>query len=619
MPRFGVIATWLGLVWLALAAAPLRAALPEPLPAPRPGDSQSIEFEFLHDPTGSFEIDDVAVRDDLVWQQDRTVFSRNGAGVLWLRMPALEGFDIIDIGTLPDEALLYEAAPGQFNWRVQQTGDTISLSQRSLNSPRGAFRLSEQITAADIRYIKIVQHNVLRFTISAWREEDFRAAEDLAQAIRILILGFVIAIIIYNCVVSVFARDWLFALNALTITSFVFLDLYLTGAGGVWLWPQQAWLSNLVLCFSIAGIVGFGSRFMLTMLRERDKHHVWVERLTWFGWAAALLTVCSLIFPYWMIVLALVPLAIIFLGSISALAVSLAWQGNRQAQLLLVPLSLSVIPGLAVLLTNIWTEAEFGWLSQHVLEITLMLEALCFSLVLATRIRMHRAEAIEARSALAELRAQAAERFSSLQDQERARIAADLHDGLGHSLALASAQFEMAMQDESVGEEAGERLAHGLTSLRSAIAETRRISHALHPATLAHLGWQTALQSIVDDFASGTNVAVELEISCDEECFGTERQIHLLRLVQEALSNIERHASADWCKISVVESVADIAVSIEDNGVGKGLEVQSDTRTLGLFSMRQRARQMGGKLSIDAREPRGLVVSFSAPSEKALR
>lgn len=617
MPRADLIRMCFGLLWLFWAATPLGALPPQPMAAPTLGQSQTVPLAYLHDPDGTLEIDDIAAREDLEWKAGRSVFSRNGAGVLWLRLPSISGFDIIDIGTLPDYAELYEPAPGEFNWRVQYTGDTISLSQRSLGSPKGAFRLSPAITSDDVRYVKIIQPNVLRFSASAWREEDFRAADERAQGLRILILGFVVAIILYNCAVSYFARDWLFALNALTIASFVFLDLYLTGAGSVWFWPQQPWLSNFVLVFSIAGIIGFGSRFIHAMLREKGQDFVWVDRLKFFSWLAAALALSSLFIPYWVVTLTLVPTAIGFLMMTTALALYLALKGQRQAQLLLVPLGLSVIPGLALLLANIWTSAQLGWLSSHVLEITLMVEALCFSLVLATRMRMHQEEAIRARSALAEHRARAAERFSTLQDQERARIASDLHDSLGHSLALAGAQFEMALRDNQVSEETSERLAHGLTSLRSAIAETRRISHALHPATLSHLGWQTALQSLVDGIVTSTGIEAELRIDCPPERFGPADQLHLLRLVQEALSNIERHAEASWCQVCVIDEGERFLVSVEDNGKGAEDSRLNHANTLGVVSMRQRATQMGGELSITPRKPNGLQIAVCIQRNEA--
>lgn len=606
----------MGVWWLLLATTPLFAAPPKPLAEPRSGQEQMIVFAYVHDPDGTLTIDDVAASEDLMWENARTVFSRNGNGALWLRVPPLSGFDIIDIDTLPDYAELYEPAPGAFDWRVQYTGDTVALSQRSLRTPKAAFRLSSAVTPDDVRYIKIVQRTTLRFSVSAWVEEDFRNAENRAQEVRILILGFVFAIILYNCAVSYFARDWLFALNALTISSFVFLDLYLTGAGGVWLWPKQPWMSNFVLIASIAGIVGFGSRFVFTMLREKYEPLVWLERIKGFSWAAAALVLAVLILPYWIVYLALVPLAIGFLAVITALTLYLAFQGRRQAQLLMVPLGISVIPGLALLLINIFTQTQLGWLSAHVLEITLMVEALCFSLVLATRMRMHQEEATRASGALAEHRARAAERFSTLQDQERARIASDLHDSLGHTLALAGAQLEMALRDDSVNEEISERLALGLTFVRSAIVETRRISHALHPATLAHLGWQAALRSLVDGVAASTGIEATLRIECPQDRVGSADQLHLLRLAQEALSNVERHAEASWCEVCVIDEGEGVLVSIEDNGKGAEESRLTQATTLGVVSMRQRAMRMGAQLSVSPRHPNGLRVALRIqPSE----
>lgn len=609
---------WIALIvwsWMALGSALHAMAPPAPLPAPVLGESNRLIFEYLRDPNGSLEINDVAVRDDLDWQKGTTAYSNNGQGVLWLRLPPVSGAEILDLGAIPDRAILYEAAPGAFGWRIQRTGDRLPISARSMSGSRPAFRLSSPVNADDVRFIRIEQPNWLAFSATVWREEDFLANAARAQALRILILGFVLAIVAYNLAVSVFARDRLFALNGFTIASFIMLDLYLTGAGAAWLWPNQPWISNVVLCLSVALIVMIGSRFTRAMLKAESQGDFAGKAIGWFGWVALGLGLASLVVPYWITLLPLVVGALVFLAFVTIVTVRRAWQGRREALLLLVPLGLSVVPGVCLMLLNIWTEVEIGWLSPHLLEITLMLEALCFSLVLATRMRLHRSEAMEARSALIELRAKSAERFTGLQDKERARIAADLHDSLGNSLALANSQIEMAIRETGIPEDVEDRLAHGLAALRGAIGETRRISHALHPTTLIHLGWHAAVRTLVFESAAAHQIGTELDLQCREDRFGDAGQVHLLRLIQEAISNVVRHAEASWCRVSITERGETIAVVIEDDGIGLSTPAEGES-SLGLFSMRQRALRLGGELKISARDPKGTIVSFCAkPAE----
>jgi len=604
-------------LWLAMAGIVHASPAPTPLPAPILGESKQLTLSYLHDPDGTLQVNDVAVRDDLRWIDATTAFSSNGTGVLWLRLPPITGAEIIDLGGIPDRAVLYEAAPGAFDWRIQRTGDTLPQSARSITGPRPAFRLSDPVTDDDVRFVRIEQPNWLAFSVTAWREDDFQANNARAQALRILIIGFVLAIVAYNLAVSVFARDRLFAFNALTISCFILLDMYLTGVGGTWLWPNMPWISNIILCLSIAGIVLFGSRFMRAMLRADAPGDTAGKTMAIFGWVALGLGLVSLVLPYWTMLLPLVALALSFLAFVTLVTIRRAWMGNIQARLLLVPLGLSVVPGIALVLLNIWTEIDIGWLSAHLLEITLMLEALCFSLVLATRMRLHRSEAIEARGELIEVRARSAERFTRLQDEERARIAADLHDSLGNSLALANSQIEMAMREDGLPADAEDRLAHGLAALRGAIGETRRISHALHPTTLIHLGWHAALRTLVEEFTAAHGITVKLTLECSENRFDDAAQVHLLRLTQEALSNVARHAEAAACEIAIREQGDAVHVSIADDGIGPGSISENGDSSLGIFSMRQRAARLGGELSIEARQPQGTLVAFVARPEEA--
>ncbi|MGP1354522.1 MAG: sensor histidine kinase [Parasphingopyxis sp.] len=592
------------------------ASAPEPRPAPRPAEGWPVAFDLYHDPTGRMDVTTVAAREDLDWRRTEVAFARYGTGTLWLRIPALSDSEILSLSNMPDRAVLYEPAPGAFDWREQQTGDTLRADDRAYPAAQPAFRLTPDLPGPGDRFLKIEQPNWLNFRLQAWHEEDFRAYIDRAQIIRILALGFCGAIIFYNLVVSVLARDRIFAFNAMTILSLVLLDAYLTGTGGYWLWPDAPWLSNIVLALSIGMTIFFGSQFIGLMLRHGQAGPHTLAQIRWSGYAALGLGLSAIILPYWWPLIPLVLLAVAFVLVVLFHVMRLALKGDAHAGLLVAPFALAVVPGLALVMASAWAGAQFGWLRDHLLEFTLVFEALAFSLVLAARMRLHMADAADAKSALAELKQQAAERFTRLQDQERARIAADLHDSLGHTLAMAGAQFEALRSHKGLDDETRERADYGLVTLREAIGETRRISHALHPTTLTHLGWQQALRTMVEDFAKNSGLEAEITIHCPQQQLDEAQQTHLIRLVQEALSNIGKHSQASQCRISVRDTREGTAVDIADNGVGIGdadrlAALREDDSALGLFSMRQRAAQLGGALAIANREEGGLRLSFT--------
>jgi signal transduction histidine kinase len=199
------------------------------------------------------------------------------------------------------------------------------------------------------------------------------------------------------------------------------------------------------------------------------------------------------------------------------------------------------------------------------------------------------------------------------QDEERRRIARELHDSTGQNLVMASL---MARQVQSQVTPACEPAMTDLRNvLQNAITEIRTVSFLLHPPALETGGLGLALQSYVQGFSSRTAIQVDLELGPDLGRMRADVELVLFRVVQEALSNIWRHSGSAIARIYVSRQFRNggeqIALRIED--VGKGipndirLSTLSPTKArqqvpsgLGLIGMRERLNQVGGQLEIDS-------------------
>lgn len=205
------------------------------------------------------------------------------------------------------------------------------------------------------------------------------------------------------------------------------------------------------------------------------------------------------------------------------------------------------------------------------------------------------------------------------QENERARVARELHDGVSQSLVsvkflLDSAQARMGQDSPESQAAARSTLARGLAGVEEVLGDVRRISHGLRPTVLDTLGLVPAMRQVLDEFAQRTGVAVELQAAPDFAAPG-DGGTALFRLLQEALNNVERHARASRIDVVLTREADRLLLQFRDNGCGFDVEAvaQSPRRGLGLDSMRERLEALGGQFDISSGSS-GTLLSARLPA-----
>ena len=204
--------------------------------------------------------------------------------------------------------------------------------------------------------------------------------------------------------------------------------------------------------------------------------------------------------------------------------------------------------------------------------------------------------ALEARSAQLE---QLTRLLLRAQEDERRRIARELHDQAGQVLTAVKIQLDLEGRRE-----AGEMVGR-------ALAQVRDLGNLLRPAVLDDLGLLPALRDLVDDFARRTRVAARLECSEALTDFPPEVEVALYRVVQEGLTNVARHAQAQSVRVHVESDGGRLRVAVADDGRGLSGE---PTPHLGLLGMRERVTALGGTLDISAAPGRGFRLDVTIPT-----
>jgi two-component system sensor histidine kinase UhpB len=184
------------------------------------------------------------------------------------------------------------------------------------------------------------------------------------------------------------------------------------------------------------------------------------------------------------------------------------------------------------------------------------------------------------------------------QEDERGRIARDLHDGINQSIASIAIRLSIARQ-QAQGRER-ELLGELQAAVTDVSEDVRRLSHELHPSLLRYTGLTMALRSLCEAQSGSVRVHAALDELPE---LPLDVATALYRIAQEALRNVEKHSGASEVTVRLQRTGADLRLEIDDDGVG--LRDQHDApRGLGLLSMRERAREIGGELQL-ATGPKG--------------
>ena len=201
------------------------------------------------------------------------------------------------------------------------------------------------------------------------------------------------------------------------------------------------------------------------------------------------------------------------------------------------------------------------------------------------------------------------------QEEERRRIARELHDGVNQDLAALSIALSVLEDGLPEGTPADRR--HEVARLQARTVELaeaiRHLSHELHPGILQYAGLAAALRSHCREFEREHGLAVTFRADDDLGTVPADVALCLYRVTQEALKNAAKHAKARQVWVTVARDGADLVLTIRDDGRGFDLAEARGRGGLGLISLDERVRLAGGRLAIDTQPQRGTTIRVVVP------
>lgn len=194
------------------------------------------------------------------------------------------------------------------------------------------------------------------------------------------------------------------------------------------------------------------------------------------------------------------------------------------------------------------------------------------------------------------------------EENERSRVAKDLHDGIGQ--LLSTAKLTLSAIDPPPSVETSKMLSNSMQILDEATREVRTISHNLMPATLTQIGLGAALHDLFLKINESNLLRINLNVIGLEERLPPSTEIAVYRVVQEIINNMIKHSKADTITVKIVRSESSMYLSISDNGVGFAKELIAKSTGLGWKNIFSRISMLNGKIDVESESGSGTSINI---------
>jgi signal transduction histidine kinase len=245
----------------------------------------------------------------------------------------------------------------------------------------------------------------------------------------------------------------------------------------------------------------------------------------------------------------------------------------------------------------------------------ILIEALLISALLIQR--RHRRRADLAVRATSDRNRELAHRLITTQEEERMRVARELHDDVGQrmaslSIGLSRVRRRFDPTQESVREEVSalQQQTMGLSK------DLRQLSHELHPGALEHVGLVEALRARCVQLSKEANISASVDVADGWSNAPADVSLCLYRVAQEALRNVAAHARARTARVSLARQNGQVLMQVADDGQGFELNPVAERRGLGLVSMSERVRMLGGTFEVQGGSGEGTIVMVAVPDKE---
>lgn len=149
------------------------------------------------------------------------------------------------------------------------------------------------------------------------------------------------------------------------------------------------------------------------------------------------------------------------------------------------------------------------------------------------------------------------------------------------------------------------------------IKEVREMSHNLHPFQFEKLGLVTSIQNMVESFQKNSHVFYSEDIEIQDGLIAKEKEIYVFRILQEAMTNVEKHAEAKACNLAALETKNHVEFILKDNGKGFKIDSNASHEVLGMKTIKERSIYIGAKLKIESEIGKETILTLKVPKNES--
>ncbi|HFD87351.1 MAG TPA: hypothetical protein ENJ35_06720 [Gammaproteobacteria bacterium] len=552
-------------------------------------------------------------------QAPRSAIYPRSSDAYWFRLrllpiDPLDKLRLLELGFTQLDHLDYYSRVGDGPWRHVRTGDRLPFGSRDIRHRHPVFKVALQAGVVTQVLLRVQSSTSILVPLTLWREDAFfRHSQDQAL-VSGLYYGVLLALIVYNLFLYPAVRDTAYLWFSLYLGSFALFQFSLDGFAARFFWPDWPLIADRAAIVSLYACMAAGLQFT----RHIGRMHRYTRRLdrlfVGLSFVAFMLAgITALVGSGG--VFSLVPVFGLLVTLLIPLPLWTAWRRGYQPARFALFAYLPVVPGAIWLAARTVNQIEPSFWSEHLFVLGAAISSILLSFALADKINALRREQAEIQTSLLEseraagrAQQQFARQLIEAQDNERRRIAVDLHDGVGQNLSFLSNMLARYQRREGV------TLPTVITeTTQNTIDEVRSISHHLHPHLLDRVGLLAAIEALAEQVTSQTGIRCTASLEDVTALLPNGGDLHLYRIAQEALNNVVRHSAADRVELVLRRKGEAIEFSVTDNG--SGVEEGIASSGLGLESIQERARLLGGIVTFGAVVPHCFQLILSLPVE----
>lgn len=500
----------------------------------------------------------------------------------------------------------------QGNYELVKAGTSQPFGQRPIQTNRIILPLPAAAGSETSYYMRLESRSIMRFPMQIATMPALYKSNHVIDVANGIYFGFMFSLIIYNLFVFFSLRDKAYLYYILYVLALSLDVACIRGYLIEWIPASWAWMVTTRF------FPGITMLFALLFTNAFLQVHKNLPRLYRWRWVIIglvggiyLLNLAQLhVWSFTVMLLTFIP-GYVYIYSAGIRAYRKGFLPARYYTLafafLGVGITIYILKDNNVLPENTFTESS--------LQLGAIIEAVILSFALASKFNYYKREKEQAQ-VLAIRQANAfSQQLIQSQEHERKRIAAELHDSVGQSLILIKNKILLLKKQVNEPDKVS-RQAEALTdTVANTIHEVRTISYGLRPFQLDMLGLTHSIQSLAEEVAQASGIAIEVEADSIDSFFPKSEEINLYRIVQESLNNIIKHSGATKARLTVTREEQVVQLRIEDNG--KGIRLNGNgaagKQGFGLLGIQERLNILAGNWLIKEAVPHGTIIHISIP------